>query len=164
MAKKVAQTTKAKPPNPIKPRATNLPTDEAITYHNKPTTMSQYLANKGRAMREHVGLPPMPKLTPCMTLTMDDTIALAMCYCTQREIEDIGSSDVVKSSTAISKANLKRKMLEKGLAGDTQMMNWLSKQHLGYSEPRNNDEPSTTINILTTDMPSVLDNTIEVKS
>ena len=75
MAKKSAP---KKPPN----HASNAhPREEpSPTLAGKPKTLAQYMADKGRAMREHVGLPPMPQLTPCKAPSKNDSITLAMCY------------------------------------------------------------------------------------
>lgn len=136
----------------------------APTLSGKPKTLAEYMADKGRALREHVGLPPMPKLIPCQAPPAEDVSTLAMCFCTPREIKDIGSDDWIASSRAISKALLKRKMLERALSGDSQMMTWLSKQHLGYREPKSDEQAQTTINVLSSSMPTVLnDKVIEVK-
>ena len=72
--------------------------------------------------------------------------------------------EAMKLGNQVSNAMLKRAMTKKALSGDTTMMVWLSKQHLGYREPKQDETQSNTINIVTSDMPQVLrDKVIEVK-
>jgi len=88
---------------------------------------------------------------------------LAKIHCTAKEIATIVKchvdtiyarfSDVLHAGHDEGQMSLKRKMHEKAMAGDTQMLIWLSKQRLGYRDRPPEESHHTTINIFTNEIP-----------
>ena len=142
-------------------------------------TLREKLSAHSREKLDKCDLPSIPAFVDLdnqrsVEPTEANAYALALIKCTPKEIAILLNvelsyvlkkfDEAMKLGNQVSNAMLKRAMTKKALSGDTTMMVWLSKQHLGYREPKQDETQSNTINIVTSDMPQVLrDKVIEVK-
>ena len=89
---------------------------------------------------------------------------LAKIHCTRKEIASVvGCSvdtlerrfaDVLLDGDNEGKMSLKRKMHEMAFKGNERMLIWLSKQRLGYKEPKAEEEDvKPNINVIIRDIP-----------
>lgn len=90
---------------------------------------------------------------------------LAAIHCSNKEIASIVGihidslqrfyNDIIKAGKESGRGKLRRKMWEQAMAGNTTMLIWLSKQHLGFTDapvatedrqplPWSDDEPAKT--------------------
>lgn len=100
---------------------------------------------------------------PRRDITYEQVMGLAAIHCTEKEIASYLKCSVSTITERFSAAlregwdqgqtSLKRKMHEKALAGDTQMLIWLSKQRLGYRDKQPDEVQQINFNVITHEVP-----------
>jgi len=88
---------------------------------------------------------------------------LAKIHCTAEEIASVLKchrdtiyarfSDVLRAGHEEGQMSLKRKMHEKAMSGDTQMLIWLSKQRLGYKDKQPEEATQVNFNVYVNEVP-----------
>jgi|SRR6185436_15659552 len=100
---------------------------------------------------------------PKLEIDPDAVYSLALIHCTVDEIASVLKcnrdtiyarfSDVLRAGHEAGQMSLKRKMHEKALAGDTQLLIWLSKQRCGYKDKQPDEATQTNFNVYVNEVP-----------
>ena len=171
-ANKIARTAaSATPSTHPHPLIENKPIDPPKSF----PTLREKISAQSREKLDKCDLPAVPAFADldqqrAVEANESNAYALALIKCTPKEIAALLNCSVehvtkkfdsaIKLGNQVSNALLKNAMTKKALSGDTTMMVWLSKQHLGYREPKADEQEKTTINIVTSDAASIVNEKI----